>query len=290
MLNFITWNVNPEIFHFGFLSVRWYGLLWALAIFSAYWVVTAIFKHEKRPEGWNDKLFIYGAVSLIIGARVGHCLFYGADGDFWHYYKNPFEMLKIWEGGLSSHGGAIGLLTGMWLFTRKVTHKTFLYAMDRLVIGVAIGGALIRLGNLMNSEIYGGVTDLPWGFIFMRDHQTLPAHPTQIYEMLYCLVTFAITMLMYWKSKSYRREGLIFGVFLICIFGTRFMLEFIKNLQEPFEANMPLNMGQILSLPLIIWGIYLIINAFIKKPELADFEIAKNPTTKDTKKPQKSQK
>jgi prolipoprotein diacylglyceryl transferase len=277
MLNFITWNVNPEIFHIGFLSVRWYGLLWALAIFSAYWVVIKIFKHENRPEIWNDKLFIYGAVFLIIGARVGHCLFYGANNDFWYYYKNPFEILKIWEGGLSSHGGAIGLITGMWLLNRNVLHKSFIYMMDRLVIGVAIGGALIRLGNLMNSEIYGGVTSLPWGFIFVRDHQTQPMHPTQIYEMTYCLITFAITMLMYWKLKSYRREGLIFGVFLISIFLTRFMLEFIKNLQEPFEANLPINMGQILSLPLIIWGIYLIINAFVKKPELSDFEKPKTP-------------
>ena len=274
MLNYIVWNANPEIFHFG-LSVRWYGLLWAAAILSAYWVVTSIFKHEKRPENWSDKMFIYGAISLIIGARVGHCLFYGADGDFWYYYKHPFEIIKIWEGGLASHGSAIGLLTGMWFYTKYVTKKSYLYILDRLVIGVAIGGALIRLGNLMNSEIYGSTTTLPWGFIFVRNGETMPKHPTQIYEMLYCLVTFAITMLMYWKGKAYRRRGLIFGIFLIGIFGTRFLLEFIKNLQEPFEANLPINMGQILSLPLIIWGIVLIIRALIKPSELEDFEKTK---------------
>jgi prolipoprotein diacylglyceryl transferase len=283
-LLFIRWDVNPEIFHLGAIHVRWYGLLWACAILSAFWVVTKIFKNEHRPDDWSDKMFLYGALSLVLGARIGHCLFYGADGDFFYYYKNPLEILKIWQGGLASHGGAIGLLIGMWLYTRYVTHKSFLYIMDRLVVGVAIGGALIRFGNLMNSEIYGGATAMPWGFIFVRDGQTEPMHPTQIYEMLYCLIAFAITMLMYWKLKSYRRKGLIFGVFLICIFGTRFLLEFIKNLQDEFEngllASIGLNMGQLLSLPLIIWGIYLIINALRKPAELEDFEIEKQKVKK----------
>ncbi len=275
MLGYITWDVSPEIFSIGPLTLRWYGLLWGLAIYFAYLVVIRIYKNENRPEVWGDKMFFYGAVSLIIGARLGHCLFYGAGGDFWYYYKNPFEIIKVWEGGLSSHGGAIGLLIGMWLYTRNVTKKSYLYVMDRLVIGVAIGGALIRLGNLMNSEIYGETTAMPWGFIFVRDGQTEPKHPTQIYEMLYCLVTFAITMLMYWKAKLYRREGLIFGVFLIGIFLTRFLLEFIKNPQEAFEEGMLLNMGQILSLPLIIWGVFLIIRAFVRPAELGDWEKGK---------------
>lgn len=275
MLGYITWDVSPEIFSIGPLTLRWYGLLWGLAIYFAYLVVIRIYKNENRPEVWGDKMFFYGAVSLIIGARLGHCLFYGAGGDFWYYYKNPFEIIKVWEGGLSSHGGAIGLLIGMWLYTRNVTKKSYLYIMDRLVIGVAIGGALIRLGNLMNSEIYGETTTMPWGFIFVRDGQTEPKHPTQIYEMLYCLVTFAITMLMYWKAKLYRREGLIFGVFLIGIFLTRFLLEFIKNPQEAFEEGMLLNMGQILSLPLIIWGVFLIIRAFVRPAELGDWEKGK---------------
>lgn len=275
MLGYITWNVSPEIFSIGPITLRWYGLLWGLAILAAYWVVIRIFKNENRPEEWSDKMFFYGAISLVIGARLGHCLFYGAGGDFWYYYKNPLEILKVWEGGLASHGGAIGLLIGMWLYTKRVTKKSYLYIMDRLVIGVAIGGALIRLGNLMNSEIYGEVTTMPWGFIFVRDGQTEPRHPTQIYEMLYCLVTFAITMLMYWKGKLYRREGLIFGVFLIGIFLTRFLLEYIKNPQEAFEEGMLLNMGQILSLPLIIWGVYLIIRGIRRPAELGDWEKGK---------------
>jgi prolipoprotein diacylglyceryl transferase len=289
-LLYIRWNVDPEIFSFGALHVRWYGLLWACAILSAFWVVTKIFANERRPAEWSDKMFIYGTVGLIIGARLGHCLFYGAGCDFFYYYKHPFEMMKIWEGGLASHGGAIGLLLAMWLYSRKVTHKSFLYIMDRLVIGVAIGGMLIRLGNLMNSEIYGGPTSLPWGFIFEREDETEPKHPTQIYEMLYCLVTFIVTWIMYWKSKSYRRKGLIFGVFLIGIFGTRFLVEFIKNLQEEvlessMIAHIGMNMGQLLSVPLIIWGIFLIVNA-LRQPApavLEDFEIPKTEGAKQFK-------
>ena len=245
MLNYIVWNVNPEIFSVGPITLRWYGLLWGLAIYAAFLVVIRIFKNENRPANWSDKMFFYG---------------------------NPLEMIKVWEGGLASHGGALGLLIGMWLYSKHVTRKPYLYILDRLVIGVAIGGALIRLGNLMNSEIYGEVTSMPWGFIFVRDGQTEPKHPTQIYEMLYCLITFAITMAMYWKYKAYRRQGLIFGVFLICIFFTRFMLEFIKNPQEIFEANMLINMGQILSLPLIIWGLVLIVRALRRPSALEDFE------------------
>ncbi|MCL2596068.1 MAG: prolipoprotein diacylglyceryl transferase [Paludibacter sp.] len=284
MLASITWDVNPEIFRLGFLHVRWYGLLWALAILSAYWVVTTIFKYEKRPEVWSDKLFLYGAISLIIGARLGHCLLYGGDNDFWFYYKHPFEIIKIWEGGLASHGGAIGLLLGMWLYNKYVVKKSYLYVLDRLVIGVAIGGMFIRFGNLMNSEIFGGATTMPWGFEFLRSAEWqqigLPCHPTQIYEMTYCIITFIICMLMYWKWKSYRRQGLIFGVFLIGIFLTRFLLEFLKLNQEDFENNMIINMGQILSLPLIIWSICLIINALRKPSELQDFE---KPNSKQAK-------
>jgi prolipoprotein diacylglyceryl transferase len=296
-LLFIHWDVDPEIFSIGFLHVRWYGLLWALAIISAFGIVTRIFKNENRPENWSDKMFIYGALGLVLGARLGHCWFYewqpldapvnilGITFTYGNrYIIYPWEMFSdIFKGhglaGLASHGGAIGLLLAMWLYTRRVTHKSFIYIMDRLVIGVAIGGAFIRFGNLMNSEIYGGATTLPWGFIFERNNEFIPKHPTQIYEMIYCLVTFAITMVMYWKTKSYRHKGLIFGVFLICIFGTRFLLEFIKNLQEPFEdgllSHIGLNMGQLLSLPLIIWGIFLTINALRKPAELEDFESEK---------------
>lgn len=275
--NYIIWNVNPEIFHIGAITVRWYGLLWAIGILSALTIVQKLYKNEKLPESWMDKQFLYVVIGTIIGARLGHCLFYEWDllnqpieilGITFRYSNpyltHPWKILYIWEGGLASHGGALGIIVAMWLYNKKITHKGFIWGFDRLVIGVAIAGAAIRLGNLMNSEIYGGITQMPWGFIFVRDGQTLPKHPTQIYEMIYCLITFAITWWMYWKKQAYKKTGQIFGVFLIGIFLSRFLLEFIKNEQKAFEQTMALNMGQWLSIPFIIWGIYLISNSLKK--------------------------
>lgn len=274
MLNYITWNVDPELFSIGPLTVRWYGLLWAVGIWLALIIVQRIFKHEKQPEAWVDKLFIYTVLGTIVGARLGHCFFYewkelaepvtflGISFKYGnHYLTHPWELLYIWRGGLASHGGAIGILIAMYYYNKNVSKKGYIWIFDRLVIGVALAGAAIRLGNLMNSEIYGTATTLPWGFIFVRDGQTEPMHPTQIYEMIYCLVTFAVTYWLYYKKEAYKKTGLIFGVFLLGIFGTRFLLEFIKLNQEAFESGMILNMGQILSVPFIIWGIWLIMNS-----------------------------
>ena len=286
----ITWDVSPTLFNFpewlpllGGREVRWYGLLWALAVFAAWEIVRRIFKHEKYPEVWGEKLFFYGAIGLIIGARLGHCFFYewyllpepvnilGITFRYGNpYFARPWELLYTWQGGLSSHGGAFGLLISMYFYNKYVTKKGYIWILDRLVIGVALGGAFIRFGNLMNSEIYGTPTTLPWGFRFVRDPMWyqpvefgggggLPCHPNQIYEMLYCLITFVILAYLYKKHEAYKKQGLIFGVFLIGIFGTRFLLEFIKLNQEAFESNMFFNMGQLLSIPFIIWGIYLIV-------------------------------
>lgn len=252
--------------------------MWALAVYSAWLIVTQIFKHEKRPENWSEKLFLYGAVGLIVGARLGHCFFYewylleepvkilGITFKYGNpYFTHPWELLYVWRGGLASHGGAIGLLLAMYLYNKNVSKKGYIWILDRLVIGVALGGALIRLGNLMNSEIYGGPTDLPWGFVFMQNGETIPKHPTQIYEMIYCLITFSVCYWLYWKKDAAKKTGLIFGVFLNGIFLSRFLLEFIKNDQEAFESDMFLNMGQLLSVPFVIWGIYLIIHALRKQ-------------------------
>jgi len=286
----IVWDVNPVAFSLGSLSVRWYGILWALGLTFAYLIQVKLYKHDHCPEMWTDKLFTYMVIGVIVGARVGHCWFYE-----WHdaaqlglspihflgmtfnyrnpYIENPLLLLKIWEGGLASHGGAIGLITAAFLLDYKYYHKGIAWIFDRLVIGVAIAGCLIRLGNLMNSEIYGGPTDLPWGFIFVRDGQTVACHPTQIYEMIYCLVAFVVSALMYYKTRAARRPGLIFGVWLEIVFFTRFVLEFIKFDQEAFEANFFLNMGQVLSLPFILWGLYLIVMA-LRRPELTDEQCA----------------
>ena len=277
----IHWNVNPVIVQFGAFGIRWYSLLFVGGFILGWYIFRWFFRREGIPEKLLDPLLYTLLIATIVGARLGHCLFYE-----WHladdpmqifawtipyrnpYIENPFAMLKIWEGGLSSHGGAFGLIFAAWLLNRKHFAKedpqrktSLVWIFDRLVIGVCITGALIRLGNLMNSEIYGNPTTLPWGFIFVRDGQTEPCHPTQIYEALYCLIAFVLTWLMYWKGKCYERRGLIFGTFLLIVFVTRFVLEFIKFNQEEFEQGMLLNMGQILSIPFIIWGIYLIVKA-----------------------------
>lgn len=271
LLNYIIWDINPEIFSLGGLHVRWYGLLWAIGIWLALIVIQKLFKNEKLPDVWVDKLFMYTVIGTIVGARLGHCFFYewkplaepvsilGITFNYGnHYLSHPWELIYIWRGGLASHGGAIGILISTYLYDKNVSKKGFIWVLDRLVIGAALTGAAIRLGNLMNSEIYGNATSLPWGFIFLRDGQTQAMHPTQIYEMIYCLLTFAVTWWLYWKKRAYLKTGLIYGVFLIGIFGSRFILEFIKLDQEAFESGMLLNMGQILSIPFIIWGIWLI--------------------------------
>jgi len=172
----------------------------------------------------------------------------------------------------------------MYFYNKNVTKKGYLWAFDRLAIGVAITGACIRLGNLMNSEIYGNPTNLPWGFIFVRAGETQPMHPTQIYEMLYCLITFGIIWWLYWKKEAYKKTGFIFGVFLIGIFGTRFLLEFIKLDQEAFESGMLLNMGQILSIPFIIWGIWLVARKQKIASSNSDLNVPKNKATVNRKK------
>ena len=288
LLNYITWNVNPVFFSLGPLTVRWYGFLWAIGIFLALIIVQKLYKNEKLPEAWIDKQFFYVVIGTIVGARLGHCFFYE-----WHllpqpveflgisfkygnpYLSHPWKLLFIWQGGLASHGGAIGIMAAMYLYHRNVTHRGFVWGLDRLVIGAAATAFCIRLGNLMNSEIYGSATTLPWGFIFVRDGQTEPMHPTQIYEMLYCLVTFLVTWWLYWKKAAYKQTGLILGAFLLIVFGTRFLLEFIKLNQEAFESGMILNMGQILSIPFIVWGIWLIYDS---KNHIQPEEVAPAPS------------
>lgn len=264
LLNHIVWNVDPEIFSLGPLSVRYYGVLWALSFLLGYMLFERFVKKESLPEGYLDSLTIYVAIGTIVGARLGHCLFYEPA----YYLANPIEILKIWRGGLASHGAAIGIITALYLFSRKTKRPT-IYILDRIVIPVALAGVLIRLGNLMNSEIYGVETSLPWGFKFVRDFpvgtpiEHIPAmHPTQIYEALAYLAGFIILYLIYKKSDAKPRPGLLFGIFLIITFGTRILIEFIKQPQVNFEVNMTLNMGQWLSIPLVIAGLVFLFFAY----------------------------
>lgn len=262
MLEFITWNADPILFNFGPLHIRWYSLMFAIGFWLGTLIVGKMFRHEGAPESWLSILLLWVVDATIIGARLGHVFFYQ-----WDYYsQHPEKIIAFWEGGLASHGGTIAIIIAVLLFSFFTTKRSPLWTFDRLVIPIALVGAMIRIGNLMNSEIYGYPTSLPWGFVFVRGHEWpgLPCHPTQIYEALAYLALFGVLMWMYWKKNAEERPGLIFGVFLTWLFTARFFIEFVKNPQVAFEQGMTLNMGQLLSIPFILLGIGFIIYAMCR--------------------------
>lgn len=261
----ITWNADPMLFHLGSLDVRWYGLMFAIGFLVGYKIVEKMFRREGMPEKWLGVLLLWLGIGTIVGARLGHVFFYDWDV----YSQHPLHILYIWEGGLASHGGALGIIVCVILFSIFTTKKSPLWTFDRIVVPTALVGALIRLGNLFNSEIYGHPTDLPWGFIFVRgaDFPGEACHPTQLYEALCYLALFGVLMFMYWKRNAGERQGLIFGVFLVVLFSCRFLIEFVKNNQVDWEEGMALNMGQWLSIPFIILGAILIVRA-MRRPRV----------------------
>lgn len=267
IFDFITWTVKPEIFSLGPISVRYYGLFFAIGFMLSYNLMEKMFKWEKIPLPWLEKLFIYVVVATVLGARLGHVFFYG-----WDYYSQHLgEILMVWKGGLASHGGAIGIVIAIMIYSKKVSKKSPIWALDRVVVPTAMTAFFIRMGNLINSEIYGHPTDLPWGFRFVDNFyewlhgaepiMTQPSHPTQIYEALAYLALFGLLLWMYWKTDAKDRTGLLFGVFLIGTFVSRFLIEFVKQTQVSFEDDMALNMGQWLSIPFVLAGIYFIYKA-----------------------------
>jgi prolipoprotein diacylglyceryl transferase len=243
----IPWDVNPEIFRIGSFAVRWYGLLFASSFLFGYIIMNKIFRNENLKQEILDRLTVYMAVGVVIGARLGHCFFYEPA----YYLSNPLEILKIWRGGLASHGAAIGILIALWLFVRK-EKKDYTWVIDRIAIVVALSGFFIRMGNLMNSEIYGVETTLPWGFVFLRNGETAPKHPTQIYEGLTYLLMFILLYRLYWRIKGEHVQGLLISLLMILVFTARFFIEFLKEDQVAFESTMKLNMGQWLSKPFVL--------------------------------------
>jgi phosphatidylglycerol---prolipoprotein diacylglyceryl transferase len=288
MINlFITWDVSPIICKLGSIEIRWYGILFACAFIVSYLLLKKLFQKDNVPISYLDKLTLYVFIAVLVGARLGHCLFY----DFSYYSNHLIEMfLPIKETasgwkfvgyqGLASHGGAIGILIALWIYQKR-TKLPYMWILDRLVIAICFAGLAIRTGNLFNSEIYGVPTSLPFGFIFVRDYQTVPCHPTQLYEGLSYLIIGLCLYAILRKENKNIHQGLIFGLFLILVFGMRFLIEFIKNDQEPWEQNLILDMGQILSIPFIISGI--IITYFAIKKDIGaklDLDKLKNNNKK----------
>lgn len=255
VFNFIVWDINPDIFVIPILNhpIRWYGVSWALALLLGQQIMFFIYKKEGRSRQEVERLTIYVVIAALVGARLGHVLFY----DPVVFSQQPLRILAIWEGGLASHGAGIGILIALYFFARKAKVK-YLWICDRLVIVTALTACLIRLGNLMNSEMVGIPTTLPWGFIFTSIDNT-PRHPAQLYEAIYCMLLFFF-LLWIWKTKRQDvKQGFLTGWFLIILFSLRFMVEFIKINQVLFEDELPLNMGQLLSIPFVITGIIILL-------------------------------
>lgn len=293
LYNIITWDVDPAIFEIFGREIRWYSLLFALGLLIlGPKIEEKIWQRERLNPEWMNSLYIYVVLGTIIGARLGHVLFY----DPMEYLANPLKIFAVWEGGLASHGGTLGIIIAVWIYSRRVVHKPMVWTLDRLAVPTGLAAALIRLGNLMNSEIFGRLTELPWAFRFVRTSEyygivarakagealsaleqavlsgTAGWHPTQIYEALGYLLVFAFCMWLYWcRDAAVRYSGLILGYFLVGIFGIRIIVEHIKNVQEPWEldlmASIGLNMGQLLSVPFVLVGLWLIVRAY-RRPTL----------------------
>lgn len=275
---FITWDVTPEIIE-GWKTPNFYGLLFVTGLMIGYFVIKRMFKREGVHEKYLDQLVLYVVIATIVGARLGHVLFYGPYWDVYEgdilvqdgYFSHPLSILKVWEGGLASHGGVMALLIALWLYSRHVVKLPILWVLDRIVAPGAIAACFIRFGNLMNSEIVGDPTNVPWAFSFTNyyngdthQYDATPRHPAQLYEAISYLFTFVFIMFLFWKKKLYEKRGVLFGIFLILLFGARFFIEFVKLGQTDRDAVLPINTGQILSIPFVLAGIYFLWNGLKK--------------------------
>lgn len=270
LFDVVTWTADPIIFNIGVFSLRWYALMFIIGFFIGSKLMEIYYKRDGVDPERVYTLFLYCFVGTIVGARLGHCFFYDPE----YYLAHPMEIFKTWKGGLASHGGTIGVFLGVLMYAKK-DKLSALWVLDRLGIAVAPVAALIRIGNLFNHEIYGHATSLPWGFRFIENIGawergaepifTAPSHPTQLYEAIAYLLVFVFNAYLYYYTDASRRRGLLLGTFFTGVFGSRFLIEYVKNVQVEFENGMLLDMGQILSIPFIIAGVWLIVRA-LKRP------------------------
>ncbi len=277
LLSYIVWNPDLVAFRLGPFAIRWYGLMWLIGFALAYFLVHRLYKEQKIKDELFDPLFIYCFLGILIGARLGHCIFYQPE-DFLTSWKGIVEMIfpiligndGSWLGqtfgfyiigyaGLASHGGTLGLMIALWLYVRK-TKLNIWTVLDNIAIATGSMACCIRLGNLMNSEIIGKITDVPWAFIFERV-DAVPRHPGQLYEAIAYAILFIVMWVMHKKMPQKIGTGWYFGFCLTYIFTFRFFIEYTKEIQEAFEASLPLDMGQILSIPFILLGTYCMVRA-----------------------------
>lgn len=253
MLAYITWDVSPEIFSLGPLTFRWYGLMFAFGFLFGFRMVRKMFLAEGAPEAWLDYLFYFLIGGTVLGARFGHVFFYS-----WDYYRqHPEEIIRVWEGGLASHGGVIGVVLALWAFGYFVSKRGFFWGSDKVAAPIALVGAMIRFGNLMNSEIVGLPSDAPWAFLFVNASRPtlaeVPRHPVQLYEMLSYLAIFGLLYYLYWQKDQWKKPGYLTGLWFVCVFGVRFIWEYFKSDQGGFGEV--LTTGQWLSVPCVLAGL-----------------------------------
>ena len=260
----ILWNPSDTALSFGPFTIHWYSLCWLIGLALAYLIVQRLYREQKVKEGLFDPLFVYCFIGILVGARLGHCLFYQPDIflSSWHHFVEifiPIEFLSdgSWHftgyRGLASHGGTLGLMIALWAYVRK-TGMNLWHVLDNIAIATPVTACFIRLGNLMNSEIIGKVSDVPWAFVFERV-DAMPRHPGQLYEAIAYAILFFIGWRLYRRMPQRVGTGYFFGLCLAYIFTARFFIEFTKEVQEAFEASLPLDMGQLLSLPFIVLGV-----------------------------------
>jgi len=254
----VHWDISPEIIRLGPIALRWYSLGWLSAFVVGFLIVRWTYRREGKPERDLESLLFTMFLGAIIGARLGHCLFYRPG----YYLTHPLEIVAFWKGfrGLASHGGALGILVALYLYSRRHPDQPYLWLLDRIAAPTALGGCFIRLGNLMNSEILGVPTDVPWAFVFERI-DPLPRHPAQLYEAIAYLLTFVLLLSVYRRKGSMLPEGILTGTFFVCVFSARFLIEFVKERHAAYAAGLPLSVGQLLSIPMIILGLALLARA-----------------------------
>ena len=256
----IVWNVDPEIFKIGSIAPRYYSLAFVFGFLFAEKYIGSYLK----KNGFNSKnvstLFTYSLVGTILGARLGHCFFYEPA----YYLSNPLKILKVWEGGLASHGGFLGVMLAVYIFNKKVKKVDYLWLLDLVAAPALLTGSFIRIGNLINSEILGHPTDVPWAFIFTRVDQ-IPRHPSQLYEAIGYFLISLLGFYFYSKFSKTWPKGRFVGYILTFGMAWRFFTEFFKDNQVPFEAGMLLNLGQLLSVHMMLIGFILMFRAQLFK-------------------------
>ncbi|MGI6523695.1 MAG: prolipoprotein diacylglyceryl transferase [Bdellovibrionota bacterium] len=272
--DYFVWDVSPELFSIGPIVIRWYGLLFACGFLFGFQLMGWIYKREGKPVQDLDRLFIYMVLGTVIGARLGHCLFYHPS----YYLTHPLEILMVWHGGLASHGATIGILLALYLYCRKAKDQPYLWLVSRMTLIVALAAIFIRIGNFFNSEIIGIPSDLPWAVLFVRNHEfgaIVPRHPAQLYESFAYFWIFIILMLTYIKCGKDTQPELLLGLFFTLVFSARYLIEFVKTIQSGFENSMTLHMGQLLSLPLILFGLYMLFLAYRNRKKSSHAAVTK---------------